>query len=185
VIVLQGAVPPEIPLATPVASSSHSRRARRPATGGRRFDPIKFAEKKADLENEWNQTLVRFQVHFDTLYNVQNGRPSGGLAPEKALAEMNKFVKDDLKRSVSNDFYCAFVHHFTNLSTRQQPLRDTKAGEGKRSRDSDDYLKGILGAIRPAKHLVPAKARSEDSTMVATLSRRKRFFSSLRFDVTN
>jgi len=113
----QGAVPPATPLAAPLASSSGSKRTKKPAAGRRRYDPIKSAKRKADSKNDWNLALVRFQDHFDTLYSVQNGQPSGGLVPEMALAEVHKFVKDDLKRSVSNDFYCVFFHHFTNLST--------------------------------------------------------------------
>jgi len=143
--------------------------------------------KKADSKKDgWNQTLVRFQAQFDTLYTVQNGQPSGGLVPEMALAEVDKFVKEDLKRSVSGFFYCVSVHHFTNLSTWQQPLRNTKAGEGKRSRDVEDYLKGLLKAIRPVELApIPAGAEpNENGTMVVALSRRKHFFSSLRFDST-
>ena len=101
-----------------------------------------------------------------------------------ALAEVNKFVKEDLKRSVSDDFYCVRIHHFTNLSTRQQPLRDTKAGGGKRSRDGEEYLKGLLKAIRPVEPASSTSgAESDENGVVAALSRRKRFFSSPRFDV--
>ena len=149
---------------------------------------MKPAMKKADSKNDgWNQTLIRFQARFNTLYSVQNGQPSGGLVPEMALAETDKFVKEDLKQSVSGFFYCVIVHRFTNLSTRQQPLRNTKAGEGKRSRDVEDYLKGLLKAIRPVELVViPDGAESEENgTMVAALSRRKYFFSSLRFGMAN
>jgi len=104
-----------------------------------------------------------------------------------ALAMINKYVKEDLKRSVSGFFYCVLVHRFTNLSIWQQPLRDAKAGEGERSRNVEDYLKGLLGAIRrvesPPKP--EASGSDEDDTSVAALSRRKCFFSSLRFGVTN
>ena len=96
-----------------------------------------------------------------------------------ALAKVNKFVKDDLKRSVSGSFYCVFIHHLTNLSTWQQPLRDTKAGEGKRSRDVEKYLEGLLQAIRPVEPTSILGGGSDESdTMVATLSRRKYFTSS-------
>ena len=93
---------------------------------------------------------------------------------------VNEFVKDDLKRSVSGFFYCVLVHRFTNLLTRQQPLQDTRAGDGRRSRDVEDYLKGILKAIRP----VPGVTSAEDDTAVAALSRRKCLFC-FRLDVTN
>jgi len=104
-----------------------------------------------------------------------------------ALARMNKFVKEDLKRSVSDIFYCVLVHHFTNLSTWQQPLRDTKAGEGKRSRDVEDYLKGLLKVIHQRVSTpIPAGGGSvENDTAVSALSRRKRFFSSPRSDVAD
>ena len=97
-----------------------------------------------------------------------------------ALAKVNQFAKEDLKRSVSGFFYCVFVHHFTNLLTRQQPLQDTRAGDGRRSRDVEDYLKGLLKAIRPAPGVVSA----EDDTAVAALSRRKCLLS-FGFDMTN
>jgi len=144
--------------------------------------------KKADSKIDgWNQTLIRFQARFNTLYSVQNGQPSGGLVPEMALAEVDKFTKEDLKQSVSGFFYCVLVHRFANLSTWQQPLQNMKAGEGKRSRDVEDYLKGLLKAIRPVELApIPAGAGSdENGTMVAALSRRKHFFSSLRFDMAN
>jgi len=104
-----------------------------------------------------------------------------------ALAKIHKKVKEDLKRSVSCFFYCVIAHHFTNLSTWQQPLRNTKAGEGKRSRDVEDYLKGLLKVIHQG---VPTPIQEggesdESDTTVAALSRRKRFFSSLRSDVVN
>ena len=104
-----------------------------------------------------------------------------------ALARLNKFVKEDLKRSVSSLFYCVFIPHFTNLSIWQQPLRDTEAGKGKRSRDVEKYLEGLLKAIRPVEPTpIPAGAGSnEDDTAVATLSRREHFFSSFRFDAVN
>jgi len=103
-----------------------------------------------------------------------------------ALARVNKYVKENLKRSVSCFFYCVIAPHFTNLSTWQQPLRNTKAGEGKRSRDVEDYLKGLLKVIHQG---VPTPIQGDESdendTTVAALSRRKRFFSSLRSDVVN
>ena len=67
------------------------------------------------MEDGWDKTLVRFRAEFDTQYSVHNGQPSGGLVPEMALAKVTKFVKEDLKRSVSGFFYWVFAHHFTNL----------------------------------------------------------------------
>ena len=96
-----------------------------------------------------------------------------------ALASIVKFVKEDLKRSVSSFFYCVFVHHLTNSSTWQQPLRDTKAGEGKRSRNVEKHLEGLLQAIRPVEPTsIPGGGSNEGDTTVATLSRRKHFASS-------
>ena len=142
---------------------------------------MKSAKKVDSDEDDWDQTLVRFRAELDnTLYNVQNGQPSGGLVPAMALASMNKLAKEDLKRSVSCFFYCVLAHHFANLSTWQQPLRNTKSGEGKRSRDVEDYLKGLLRAIRrvePASVQVEGGSDKSDTT-VTTLSNRKCFLSS-------
>ena len=185
-VISQGAVPPVTPLATPapLASSSGSKRTGKPATGRQRYDPIKSAKRKADSKNDWNLALFRFQNHFDALYSVQNGQPSGGLVPAMALAEVNKFAKDDLKRSVSNDFYCVRIHRFTNLSTWQQPLRDMKAGRGDRSRNGEDYLKGLLRAIRPVEPAPSTSgAESDENGAASAISRRKHFFSSPRFNV--
>jgi len=91
------------------------------------------------------------------------------------LAGVDKIVKEDLKLSVSGIFYCVFVRRFTNLSIWQQPLRDTEAGKGKRSRDVEKYLEGLLKKIRPAP--IPAGVGSGgDNTTVATFSRRECFF---------
>ena len=91
-------------------------------------------------------------------------------------------MKENLKLSVSGIFYCGFVRRFTNLSIWQQPLRDTEAGKGKRSRDVEKYLEGLLKEIRPAP--IPAGVGSnEDDTTVAAFSRRE-FFFSLHFDST-
>ena len=101
-------------------SSSGPKRTRQPAREARRYDPIKSAKKKADSRKDgWDQALARFRAELDTLYSTYNKQPSGGLVPEMALAEVNKFVKEDLKRSVSDFFYCVIVHRFTNLSTWQ------------------------------------------------------------------
>ena len=92
-----------------------------------------------------------------------------------ALAKINKFAKEDLKQSVSGFFHWVLVHRFTNLLTWQQPLRGTKAEEGKHSRDVEEYLKGLLQAIRRVDStLTPVGAGSnEGSVVVAALSRRR------------
>jgi len=104
-----------------------------------------------------------------------------------AVAEINKFIKEDLKRSVSGFFYCVLVHHFTNSSTWQQPLQDKESGEGKRTRSVEDHLKGLLRAIRRVGPTPsPAGGGSdENDTSVAALSKSEHFFSSLRCDVAN
>ena len=177
----QGATLPENPLPAPIVSSSGPQRTRQPVREARRHNPIKSTKKVDSRKDGWDQTLVRFRAEFDAIYSVQHGQPSGGLVPETALASVDKFVKDDLKRSVSCSFYCVLVHHFTNLSTWQQPLWNMKAGEGKRSRSVEDYLKCLLKAVRRAES-TPALTGGEsdkDDTSVAALSRRKCFLSSL------
>ena len=186
--VSQCATLPEIPLPAPVASSSGPARTRQSMREGRRYNPIKATEKAAAKKEGWDRTLPRFRAKLhDTLYSVRNGQPSGGLVPAVALAEVEKLVKEDLKRSVSSFFYCVLVHHFTNLSNRQQPLQEIKAGEGTRSRNMEDYLKGLLGAIHRLKSIPKpdASGSDEDDTSVATLSRCKRFFFSFRSDSAN
>ena len=127
---------------------------------------------KGDSDSEsWDQTLVRFRAHLDAIYTVHDGRPSGGLVPENALARINKFIKEDLRRSVSDIFYSVFVHHFTNSLIRRQPLRDTEAGRGKRSRSSEAYLVGLLQAIRPT-----GGESDTFDTATAALSKRKHSF---------
>ena len=179
---------PATPLPPPVASSSGPTRTRRSAREGRKYDPIRAAEKAATKREGWDLALPRFRTRLhEDLYTVQNGQPSGGLVPAMALATIDKLVKEDLKRSVSGFFYCVLVHRFTNLSIWQQPLRDAKAGKGERSRNVEDYLKGLLGAIRRVES--PPKPEvgesDEDDTSVAALSRRKRFFSSFRSGAIN
>jgi len=150
------------------------------AKGRRRYNPIEAAEKAALKKVGWDQTLVRFRDQLDdTLNSVRNGQPSGGFVPEMALAKIEELAKDNLKRSVSGCFYCVIVHRFTNSSTWQQPLRDTRAADGTRSRHIEDYLKGLIGAIcraesTPEPDVVKSK---EDDTSVAALSRRKCFLS--------
>lgn len=71
-----------------------------------------------------------------------------------------------------------FVVSPTSLSWRQ-PLRDAKAGEGRRPRDVEDYLTGLLREIPPVKLVrVPSRDGSkETSTKMAVFARRKCFSS--------
>jgi len=148
---------------------------------GRRYDPVRTAERVATKKEGWDRALPRFQARLDeALQSVRNGHPSGGFVPEVALAEMDKKAKEDLERSVSHFFYCVLVHHFTNSSIWQQPLQNMAAGKGTRCRDVEDYLKGLLGAIHRVRSPPNPDAgeSDEDETSVAALSRRKRFFCS-------
>ena len=79
------------------------------------------------------------------------------------------------RRSVSGIFYRAFVHHFTILSTQQQPFCKTGAGIGERSRTAESYLMGLLQAARRADSPVslPAGEPYEPDTTAAALSKRK------------
>ena len=96
---------------------------------------MKPAKDKANSKKDgWNQTLVRFQAEFDTQYSVHNGQPSGGLVPATALASIDKFVKEDLKRSVS-DFFTAFSFIISLIcqpdnshSGTQEPERENAPG---------------------------------------------------------
>ena len=184
-MIFQGATPPQIAAPEPATSESGPKRTRRQVKSGRGRNPLGARRKKAGLrsssEADWDQTLARFQADLDDFYNVHHGRPSGGLLPETALARVTKFTKEDIKRSVSNFFYCVFVHHFINLTTWQQPLRDAKAGEGKRSRDMEIYLEGLLEAIhRVNPSPIPATGESDEgNTAIDLLSRRKHSFASV------
>ena len=181
----QGATPPEPPHPAPVASSSGPERTKKSARAGRRYDPVRTAEKVAARKAGWDQTLPRFRARLhDSLQSARSGQPSGGFVPAMALANIDKLVKEDLEQSVSGFFYCVLVHRFTNLSTWQQPLRTTASAKGDRSRHMEDYLKGLLGAIHRARSTPKPDAgdSNEEDTSGAALSRRKR--SSLRFDLT-
>ena len=166
------------------ASGSSAERTKQWVRETRRYNPLRAAGKKAKSDpSGWDQTLVRFRGHLDTLYNVQNGQPSGGLIPETALARIAQFAKEDLKRSVSDLIYCVFVHRFTNLLTWKQPLRNTKAGEGKRCRNVEAYLEGLLEAVCQTDPAPPPA--QEGSRKVASLSRREYPFTSFRSDAIN
>ena len=187
--ILKDAAPAVItpPAPTPVTSSSGPQRTRQSTREGRRFDPVR-STKPSPKKVSWEQTLIRFRAKVDaeleTLRNVHDGQPSGGIVPEMALANVNKIMKEDLKRTVSGFFYCVFVHHFTNLSTLPQPLRDSRAGEGTRSRNGEKYLEGLLQVLLPIE---PASASGsgsyENDTTIGILSRRKCFIFRL-VDVT-
>ena len=202
--VSQRVAPPEYPLPPPVASSSGPKRTGQHARGARRHNPIRATKKvdpanppkkanpikstkKIDPRNDeegWLRTLARFRGEFDALYSVQDGHPPGGLVPETAFAETNKFIKEDLKQSVSCSFYCVLAHHFTNSPTWQQPFQDTAAGKGERVRDLEDYLKRLVNVILPKP--APGEGRSKrDDEVVGILSRRKRFFPSLQSGLAN
>ena len=91
---------------------------RRAAREGRKYDPIRAAEKAAAKKEGWDRVLPRFltQLHNE-LHSVGDAQPSRGLIPATALAKIDKLVKEDLERSVSGFFHYILVHHFTDLST--------------------------------------------------------------------
>ena len=90
-------------------SSSGPTRANISAREGRRYSPLRSAKKKAKFDSDdWSRTFARFRAGLNALYLVHNGQPSGGVEPEVVLAEVDRLVKDDLKQSVSNFFYCVF-----------------------------------------------------------------------------
>jgi hypothetical protein len=109
--------------------------------------------------------------------------PPWGLVPEKALAEIDKFIKEDLKRSVSDFSYCVFVHLFINLPTWQQPLYGTIAGEGNCARDGEAYLAGLLQALYRVDPAPVGGGPNECDTIAGTLWIRKCFFASFQCDV--
>ena len=88
--------------------------------------------KEANSKGSWDQTLNRFKSQLDIL--VQNGQPSGGVVPETALAEINKIVKEDLKRSVSAVFtafafiFSLFCQSGNNRSRERKPERGDAPG---------------------------------------------------------
>ena len=181
--VSQGAAPPEPPFPIPVKSSSGPERTRRPAKTARKHNPVKSVgrtdPKEGGDQESWDSALVRFQTKADKLLGIQHGRPSGGFGPATALAKINTIVKDDLKRSVSGFLYCVLIHRFTNASTRQQPLQRAPT----RSRDTEDYMKGLLLVLRPTP--VPQRGSEVGGLTVAFLQRRKHFFPSPQSDLTN
>ena len=121
--VSQGTIPPAFPLPAPVASSSGPVRTKHRARNARRYYKPVVSANEADTREDregWDLTLARFEAEIDAMRRkVQDGRPSGGLVPATALAEVEKFIKEDLEQSVSVSFYCAPIHRFTNLTTRQ------------------------------------------------------------------
>ena len=76
-------------------------------------------------------------------------QPTGEVPnPEAAYASVIKFVKEDLKLSVSNPFYCDRDHHLTNLFIWCQPLV-VKALKKRPHRDLEQYLTGVLNELCP------------------------------------
>ena len=126
--ITQGATPHEIP----------PQRTRQSAREGRKYNPVKPTKKPILKRDGWDKTLARFRTKldakFDTLQNVRDGQPSGGLVPEMALAEVDRMMKEDLKRSVSGFLYCVFVivslicQPGNSRSGTSQPERESAPG---------------------------------------------------------
>ena len=125
--------PSEITVPVPATSSSGPRWTKERTKKGQRHNPLGTKKWKIGLrsnsEEGWDQTCVRFRTFFDGLYSVHNGQPSGGLLPETALAKVKKFVKEDLKQSVSSCFLLSFdssFYKFVNLVTAASRYEDRR-----------------------------------------------------------
>ena len=93
---------------------------------------------------DWPKTTRRFRAEMAKIFNPTGEVPN----PETAYASFNKFVKEDLKLSVSNLFYCDRDHHLTNLFIWCQPLV-VKNSEKRPYRDLEQYLIGVLNELCP------------------------------------
>ena len=112
-------------------------------------------------DSSWEQTKDRFVWELLEGYYF---RPAGrSINPEMAFANMIKFIKEDLHRSVSHSFYRDCDHRLMNLSIWQQPLaaHAEKAKEGKKETHVyEQYLTRILREL----------LRSEDGDIPNTVS---------------
>ena len=94
---------------------------------------------------DWPDTTGRFCAEMVKIFNQPTGEAPN---PETAYASANKFVKEELKLSVSNFFYCDRDHHLTNLFVWCQPLA-AKTSKKRLHRDLEQYLIGILNELCP------------------------------------
>ena len=150
----QGTGVPNIDLPAPVAPSTGPQRPVRGAKGkGKEIDKGEGKRKrvpKAPLPPgvDWPDTTGRFCAE---MVNIFFNQPTGEVPnPETAYARINEFVKEDLKLSVSNFFYCDRDHHLTNLFIWCQPLVG-KTSEQRPCRDLEQYLTGVLNELCPRR----------------------------------
>ena len=67
--------------------------------------------------SSWEQTKDRFVWKLLKKYYFR--RAGASIDPEKAFAKVKKFIKEDLRRSVSNFFYRDCDHRLMNFLTWQ------------------------------------------------------------------
>ena len=85
------------------------------------------------------------------MIQVYSPEPPGGLpTPEAAYANINKFITEDLHRSVSRFFYRDRDHLLTKVLIWRQPLMVKDLGV-KPGREEEQYLTGILNLLHPAR----------------------------------
>ena len=121
-------------------------------------------------------TLTHFRARVRNI--VFDEQPPGGFLPEKALAaKIMVLAKEELKRSVSRIF-TAFSPPISLIpQSWQQPLQGTKAEHGKRPRNTEDFLVGILVEI--ISTFTTDQGRSEEiGTKCAFFARGKRLLHS-------
>ena len=187
--VSQGAFPPAFPLPTPVASSDGPKRTGRPAQNARRYDPVESTKKGETKEDEdgWDLTPATFKAKINTMHHdALNEQPSRGIIPTTALADIDKFIKEDLKQSVG--FFllrsCSSSHKFDNPATAATSFgsRDrTSLPEGRK------IPQGPPEVIRPAPGPTSAPREGgpvEENATIALLLESKPSHS-LRSDLAN
>lgn len=69
------------------------------------------------IDSSWEETKDRFV--WKLLEEYYFGPPGRSINPETAFANINKHIKEDLHRSVSDLFYRDCDHRLMNLITRQ------------------------------------------------------------------
>lgn len=104
----QSGTSPETSLLPKIESSSGPQRTIKRGKEKRGHDPVELSKKEDTDEDEcddsWGATLVRFEDRLDKI--IAYVSHPGMLSPETVLsADITKFVKGDLKQSVS----CIFL----------------------------------------------------------------------------
>ena len=95
---------------------------------------------------DWPATYSRF---YAEMVKICTDKPTGEvLDPATAYAEINRFIIDDLRLSVSNFFYCGCNRRLMNVFIWRQPLVAKQLGK-RPCRDLEQYLTGIITELRP------------------------------------